>query len=62
MPEPRAEEVEHVMVVGQGFVSGRWTAECSCGWESAHDHRYEAVAIDDWENHCDVVFMEATGG
>jgi hypothetical protein len=51
----------HDLELDEDFVDGTWTAECSCGWESA-ERNAEADAIDDWENHCDVVFMEATGG
>ena len=53
---------EHVAVLGQDFASGAWTAECSCGWEHREECADEAEAIDAWDNHCDVVFMEATGG
>lgn len=35
------------------------TPTCSCGW-AGNDHTTEDAAVDDWENHCDVVFMEAT--
>lgn len=52
---------EHVLIIGQDFVDATYTAECSCGWEG-DERNAEADAIDDWENHCDVVFMEATGG
>lgn len=31
---------------------------CSCGWQGG-EHATETAAIDAWENHCDVVFMEA---
>jgi hypothetical protein len=51
----------HEMDLEEDFIDGTSTAECSCGWESA-ERNAEADAIDDWENHCDVVFMEATGG
>lgn len=50
---------EHDLMIGQDFIDGTWTAGCSCGWES-DERNAEADAIDDWENHCDVVFMEAT--
>lgn len=53
---------EHVLVIDQDFLGGRYTASCSCGWESRYDHKARSRAVDDWDNHCDVVFMEATGG
>ena len=43
-------------------MGGSYTSECSCGWESQTKRNSVEDAIDDWENHCDVVFMEATGG
>lgn len=52
---------EHVWIAGQDFHSGIWTSECSCGWDK-DDLADENAALDAWENHCDVVFMEATGG
>ena len=53
---------EHVLILGNDFVSGLWVAGCSCGWEAREQHPGSDAAEDDWENHCDVVFMEATGG
>ena len=51
---------EHVLTIVQSFTSDDVTAECSCGWERGATD--EDDAVDRWENHCDVVFMEATGG
>lgn len=50
------------MELGSDFIEDGWTATCSCGWESQERHDAPADAVDEWENHCDVVFMEATGG
>lgn len=64
-PTERDEEYvgEHVAVLGQDFITGFWTAACSCGWESMETVlRDDADAVDAWDHHCDVVFMEATGG
>jgi len=48
----------HDLDLQQDFFDDTWTAYCSCGWES-QERNAEAGAIEDWENHCDVVFMEA---
>lgn len=46
--------------VGDGSA---WVAACSCGWQGAlFDPDQHGHAVEAWENHCDVVFMEATGG
>lgn len=37
-----------------------WEAGCSCGWDAPGGFPDIDDAIDAWENHCDVVFMEAT--
>lgn len=52
---------EHVMSLSSSFIDDQFVAECSCGWEGK-DRNTEADAIEDFDNHCDVVFMEATGG
>ena len=52
---------EHLMLIGQDFLSGEHEVECSCGW-AAGAFKDEASADEAWDNHCDVVFMEATGG
>jgi hypothetical protein len=57
--EVRPVSDEHLMAIGQDFIDGTWATECSCGWES-NERNAEADAVDEWENHCDVVFMEAT--
>lgn len=49
---------EHDFLFYETFGDGSETAACSCGWTAEVDD-YEA-AVDRWENHCDVVFMEAT--
>lgn len=51
----------HVLMIGQSFTSDDIDVSCSCGWERT-GYDTEEAAVDDWENHCDVVFMEATGG
>ena len=53
--------VDHDLELDEDFIDGTWTGLCSCGWES-QPRNAEADAIEDFSNHCDVVFMEATGG
>lgn len=50
---------DHTLIYDQDFL-GTWQACCSCGWESSRRHETEAEAVEDFDNHCDVVFMEAT--
>jgi hypothetical protein len=52
---------EHRFEIEQGFADDGWTACCSCGW-SEPEQRSRLRALDAWENHCDVVFIEATMG
>jgi len=51
-------KVEHTLEIGGSFTGGMvpW---CSCGWQGGESDSEEA-AIEAWENHCDVAFMEAT--
>lgn len=56
---------DHVMHIIEGFVGRDVGVGCSCGWESSDlwdGSQVEAYerATDAWENHCDVVFMDAT--
>lgn len=51
----------HVMVIGQDFLTDVWEVGCSCGWEAPVFFDTETDATDAWGDHCDVVFMEATG-
>ncbi len=51
---------EHIAVMGNDFVSNLWHASCSCGWESRHQRDDQDAATDDWELHCDAVFIDAT--
>lgn len=37
-------------------------ATCSCGWEARRVCELKEVATEAWEDHCEQVFMEATGG
>jgi hypothetical protein len=39
-------------------IHGPIQAHCSCGWTCDAEDDFDA--LDRWENHCDVVFMEAT--
>ncbi|MGH9151339.1 MAG: hypothetical protein ACRD03_02810 [Acidimicrobiales bacterium] len=50
---------EHTFIFGQTF-DGVSFSSCTCGWESGREHGSYEEAEDTWENHCDVVFMEAT--
>lgn len=41
----------------------RWWAWCSCGWEGPNfEADQHGKAVDAWDDHCERVFMEATGG
>lgn len=53
---------EHVMEIGTDFILGDWMVECSCGWGGPQVYARKAEAVDAWDDHCDAVFMEATGG
>lgn len=46
----------------QDFLRDGIRAGCSCGWESRNWSDDLIGAHDEWDNHCDQVFMEATGG
>lgn len=55
----------HDLELMSDFIEGGWTPGCSCGWlgrcqRSEDTHEAVEAATDEWENHCDVVFMEAT--
>lgn len=50
---------EHTCFIGNDFLSDNWETSCSCGW-AGHEHSTKEAAFDEWENHTDVVFMEAT--
>ncbi len=52
-------EMEHTLWLDNAFKSDTWRASCSCGWDG-RDRQTHDEAQDDWENHCDAVFMEAT--
>lgn len=50
---------DHDLALDDGSLDGGIVAVCSCGWDGdQHDNTEDAV--EEWENHCDVVFMEAT--
>lgn len=51
----------HDLALTSDFLIGGYTANCSCGWESKQQATM-TKARNEWENHCDQVFMEATGG
>lgn len=51
----------HDFMYEQSFLSDDVTPWCSCGWSGAECPDKDA-AVDAWENHCEQVFMEATGG
>lgn len=55
----------HDFLIGSSFFhadDGRdIVPECSCGWEGERQDSAER-AQEAWEDHCEVVFMEATGG
>ena len=52
----------HDFLIGQSFFADEPYSvlpECSCGWEGRGTESVED-AQEQWENHCDVVFMEVT--
>jgi len=51
----------HDLTIEADFLVDGYTPWCSCGWSGRREESSER-AIDAWENHCDQVFMEATGG
>lgn len=51
---------EHSLFFIRDWLEPAYRAECSCGWLGRKEHETEAAAADEWENHCDVVFMVAT--
>lgn len=50
---------EHVLEIQPGEDGDDFDAWCSCGWIDTACAT-EEDAVDVWENHCDVVFMERT--
>lgn len=38
------------------------TANCSCGWGGRREFATRIEAEEVWDNHCEQVFMESTGG
>lgn len=50
--------VVHELEVQATFGEPDCTGYCSCGWETKAPST--KAAIDAWENHCDVAFMEST--
>jgi hypothetical protein len=46
----------------RGFVDDLLIASCSCGWYAKESADSLTEAQEHWEDHCEVVFMEATGG
>ena len=48
-------------VEDRGDIYG-FRADCSCGWEGRRLHEEEEEAVDEWEFHCEDVFMAATSG
>lgn len=51
-------EGEHVCMV-EAMDDG-YEVACSCGWDHPDNFDDVEAAEDAWDNHCDVVFMEAT--
>lgn len=49
----------HDLTIEQDWLVDGHTAHCSCGWSGRREESAER-AVDAWENHCDIVFMEAT--
>jgi len=49
----------HVLSIESGFIEGGYTPHCDCGWVGLLADTSEE-AIEEWGDHCDAVFMEAT--
>ena len=49
----------HDLELISDFIEGGYTPVCSCGWEGKR-HGALDDAHEEWTDHCDVVFMEAT--
>ena len=54
---------DHVLCYVRDFLLDGIVAGCSCGWEGhlRFDYMEQVDAADEWGDHCDSVFMEATG-
>ena len=50
--------VEHDLYLTDAF--SEYFVECSCGWKGSKGFATKSAAIDDWCDHRDAVFMEAT--
>jgi hypothetical protein len=42
------------------FLSGLHHASCSCGWDAVLDRLSSVEAWNDWETHCEQVFIESS--
>lgn len=51
---------DHILMLGESFLDDQISTSCTCGWEHSGDLESREDAVEQWENHCDVVFMEAT--
>lgn len=47
-------------MIEHDFVSDGLRAACTCGWQGRREHPDHDAVVDEWENHCDTVFMKAT--
>lgn len=52
---------QHDAEIQSDFIEGGYTAHCSCGWGGERCETM-AEAMEEWEDHCEVVFIEATSG
>jgi hypothetical protein len=50
---------EHVYQLASNFIRGGWEASCLCGWRGVNRDTQDE-AYEDWDDHCDIIFMEAT--
>lgn len=53
-------DVAHTFEYTQSFLSDGYRAGCSCGWESRSEAQSVDLALDDWDNHCEDIFIAAT--
>ena len=52
----------HDFIASESFLSYGIEPTCSCGWEAHRSVDTLEEAHEIWDNHCDQVIMEATGG
>ena len=52
----------HDLFLDRNDEDGGIQSWCSCEWSPRRGFATEVEAVEAWDNHCDQVFMAATGG